>query len=484
MHLTKKISTENGLYIYDTWTNAILEVDEAVFHLLLGSHPLFPAKPNMSETEREHAHNEIREAQKSGYFRKEYPTIESFGQDGFAEYLDIILAAGPDQMILNITENCNLRCKYCVYSGSYENFRVHNENSMPMSVAQSAVDWYLAHAGREKYALGFYGGEPLLAFPQIRDVVAYARSIAGDKISFSLTTNAILLNQEICDYLIKENFKITISLDGPQDIHDRYRVDRLGQGTFSRVWKAIDLLYRTNQEFFYSNVLFNAVVAPPVEMLKIHQFIEDNLKLFKGDRFLAYPLNSQPSRFTKEIIPTDERRDSLVQSRRLHALYKKNLAETAQSPEGLLSAIYNRDFVFIHKRPMTVMSKNTASHGQCIPGARKCFVNTEGTLYMCEKINNARPIGSVFTGLDKAAITSFLSEYNAFFREPCQKCWAVRLCLKCFNSIRYGDKYDTERFEEFCSSMRARLSKAFTDYCEIREVNDDAFKWAENIQLI
>lgn len=101
-------------------------------------------------------------------------------------------------MTLQVTQNCNLRCKYCVYSGSYIN-RTHTNKRMTWEVAKRAVDFYYEHTKNSKeVSLGFYGGEPLLEIALIRKVVEYAEELfKGKKLSFNMTTNATLFTNEI-----------------------------------------------------------------------------------------------------------------------------------------------------------------------------------------------------------------------------------------------------------------------------------------------
>ena len=483
MSLMKKIRTENSNYIYDTWTNKILKVDDVVFHLLPDGDPILFTERNISELEKQQALSEIKNAKEQGFFRDEYPVIESFGGEGFSESIKALIQSGPDQMILSITENCNLRCKYCTFSGSYHSFRTHSEKTMSLKMAITAIDWYLSHKDRDGYAIGFYGGEPLLAFPLIRKIVEYTRQKVGNRAKFNMTTNGVLLNEEIAGYLISEDFTLTISLDGPRIVHDRYRVDKEGRGSFAAVWDAIHTVYQMNQDYFYLKVFFNMVMAQPVEMLEIHRFIEAYPEIFKGNRLINYPVSNKPSDFINTLSLNGLPKDTNSQSHEIYSSFKEHIIKTGQIPDGFPGAIYHRNYIHIHQRPMTLMSAKVASHGQCIPSSRKCFVSTDGQMYMCEKLCNVRPIGSVFTGLDPNVIVEFLKEYNAFFNEPCRKCWAVRLCLKCFNSVNHMDEFDRENLNEFCQAMRKGLFRTLAEYCHIREQNDNAFAWTESIEI-
>ncbi|PGS25319.1 radical SAM protein, partial [Bacillus thuringiensis] len=108
-----------------------------------------------------------------------------------------------------VTESCNLRCKYCLYSGEYDNNRTHNYFKMQTGTAKEAVFKYLASVTKIKQnkpftipMIGFYGGEPLLNYELIKDIVSYAKEVYNGKIYFNITTNATLLNEKKIKFLI------------------------------------------------------------------------------------------------------------------------------------------------------------------------------------------------------------------------------------------------------------------------------------------
>ena len=111
-----------------------------------------------------------------------------------------LLARGLEKMTLQVTQNCNLRCKYCIYSEvSNLSQRSHNENAMSFETAKNAIDFFGVHSrDKKQVAIGFYGGEPLLEFQLIKDAVSYAKKIfEGKDLSFHITTNATLMTDEM-----------------------------------------------------------------------------------------------------------------------------------------------------------------------------------------------------------------------------------------------------------------------------------------------
>ena len=481
--LIKKIRTASGYYVYDTWTNEILKVDKPIFQLLPDGEPEILHRSRIPNDEQERARSEIESAKQRGYLRDEHPEIRSFPKEALDSDVDEALRSGPDQLILNVTERCNLRCVYCAYSGAYPFNRTHSDKTMSWDVAKAAADWYFSHEKRKKFSIGFYGGEPLVAFPLLRRVVQHVRARVDKRATFSMTTNGTLLCEKVCRFLVEEGVQVTISLDGPPPVHDRYRVDSKGCGTFRSVWEGIQNLYETDRDYFHKNVSFNVVLAPPIELIQIHEFMADHPEIFKSDSIMISPLNPQSSDVMKRLTLKEPQSDMRIQRRRIHESFRGSVIEDTVGPRGFSGAYYAKELASIHQRTMTRMARKTPTHGQCIPGGRKCFVSTEGQLYMCERVAPARPIGSVWSGINRKTVVKLLEEYDEFFEGICHRCWAVRLCRKCFNDVRCENDFSGERLETFCRSTRAGLHQLLTLYCEMREVRDDAFAWAEHIEI-
>ena len=141
------------------------------------------------------------------------------------------------QLILQVTQQCNLRCAYCAYSGIYEGHRVHQNKRMSFELAKRGIDFFIKHS-REKDSIdiGFYGGEPLLEFDLLKKCTEYARGLVeGKELTFGLTTNGTLLKDEIAEYLVENDFRIGISLDGPKREHDINRRFANGKGSFDTI---------------------------------------------------------------------------------------------------------------------------------------------------------------------------------------------------------------------------------------------------------
>ena len=139
-------------------------------------------------------------------------------------------------LCLHVAHTCNLNCAYCFASqGKYHGDRA----VMPFEVGKQALDFLVAHSGnRRNLEVDFFGGEPLMNFDVVKQLVAYARSIEKEKnknFRFTLTTNGLLIDDDVIDFANREMSNVVLSLDGRKEIHDRYRVDYAGNGSWERI---------------------------------------------------------------------------------------------------------------------------------------------------------------------------------------------------------------------------------------------------------
>ena len=139
-------------------------------------------------------------------------------------------------LCLHVAHTCNLNCAYCFASqGKY-----HGERAvMSFEVGRQALDFLIAHSGtRRNLEVDFFGGEPLMNFDVVKQLVAYARSIEkahGKNFRFTLTTNGLLIDDDVIDFANREMSNVVLSLDGRKEVHDRYRVDYAGNGSWERI---------------------------------------------------------------------------------------------------------------------------------------------------------------------------------------------------------------------------------------------------------
>jgi uncharacterized protein len=149
-------------------------------------------------------------------------------------------------LVFGVTEDCCLRCAYCVYSGKYYiGERNHNETRMTIEVARKAMDLFFNYINRSSRTFK-------------------KKVILQEKFEFiiPITTNGLLLKDEIVDFLVDKNFTITVSIDGPQEMHDKFRLKVDGKGSWQTIMKNLRRLKHRYPEYYQKKVYFMCTVHP------------------------------------------------------------------------------------------------------------------------------------------------------------------------------------------------------------------------------
>jgi len=488
--LIKKFKTENSLYVYDVFTNEILRTDSLVFEMIdeIGISNLDQVVEKFSP---KYHHQDIIAAwstlmtlkDEQGFFASQGPDI-SF-QINSEQDIEKIYQIGPKQLILELTRQCNQRCKYCAFSGRYPGDRTHSPVQMPESIALQAVDFFMEKAINHPDkipAITFYGGEPLLNFKLLERVIQYVkRKAKGREYSFSLTTNGTLLNERIIQFFADNNIPILISLDGPQEMHDRYRVFPDGSGTFAGLTRNLKWIKKDYPQYFLNHISFNAVIAPPYHFDHLIDFFYHNdlLESIREKTRINF-VSGYGTTFFSDFNLEELRAQLKNEIKVLRERYEKALIENQYQSLTIEKSLFLQDYYDIDRRFIEPLPGIVRPKGICTPGLRRLFVDTEGFFYMCEKVGSHYPIGHVESGFDSSRIFKFLSEYESFF-SGCRDCWGVRLCKKCYNDIRKGDDFDRERRDYFCQRQLQELETYLISYCKVKEKNPNGFKFLEDV---
>lgn len=197
------IVTYGGKYIYDRHTNSVVRVTDEEFSEFEN---IANGKINAHESSLIHRFQNI------GMFHPN--TVEKI-EHPKTYMLNYHVNNRLGQLVLQVTQQCNLRCEYCAYSGIYNNNRIHTNSRMDWTTAKKAIDFFVERSiETEKCTISFYGGEPLLEFELIKKCIEYAEEIVeGKELIFNMTTNGTLLKSEIADFLVNHNCHISIGDD-------------------------------------------------------------------------------------------------------------------------------------------------------------------------------------------------------------------------------------------------------------------------------
>lgn len=396
-----------------------------------------------------------------------------------------------EQLTIELTGNCNLRCKYCVYNDFYEGNRTFNTSNIDFETARKAIDYVYAHSSEERLAITFYGGEPLLNFRVMKQCIDYClETIKHKQLYFSFTTNLTLMTREIADYVAQiPNMGILISLDGPEETHNRARVKRNGEGSFKDAYRGLMLLIEAVNKYKNTTLSFNAVLMPPYtteHFNEINDFFEglEGLPINTEVRATYPSPGSIPDSFIADLRASGI--SNLEDTTWLSwAKAKTNntivLGESKNIHSDVLKTglthIHNR---ILHERPMGIVHYN----GCCIPGKRRLYVCTDGSYKVCERIGNAPIIGNVDSGIDFESIEQFyLAEYEKGSVSDCAQCWAVNLCDICYaqcydkNGLNIGEK------RKLCPQAKKRYLQWLQDYHELLENRPEVIAEISKIQV-
>ncbi len=400
--------------------------------------------------------------------------LDIFPASMIREGLERLRREGPARLVLSVTEGCNFRCRYCVFSGAYRYARRHGSRNMPLETAFRAVRWYFGFAA-PVYRIAFYGGEPLLELDLIRKTVDMAcREVSGGaRLSLSLTTNGSLLDDAAIEFLAAHSFHLFISLDGPARIHDRYRRSEAGRPSFARIWERIQRIRQLVPEFFEARVNFCMTLAPPDPVPEIMEFVEENREIFANKiPVLAGLEDASPALYESLGVAEGESAPDL------DPLRERYLGQLASGgpPDGIIRAANDSAMAKLARRSMTAAPDAKISAGQCVPG-RRCHVTPDGKLHPCERANHQVSIGDVATGFDYPGIESLLRRFGAIAESHCGDCWAVRLCSRCIIDVAGGSSLSSERLSGTCAHRKRDLEKDLMLYCRARSKNSACFRY-------
>jgi uncharacterized protein len=404
-------------------------------------------------------------------WHKEQPSVEGSCVNLIEQYLK---TEGYKQLVLIITEDCNLRCRYCVYSGNYAYERVHRQLSMTWDVAREAIEWYIrkclevkAANPRKIPAVSFYGGEPLMHSSMIRRIITHARKLYSGEIVFNLTTNGTMLTENIVDFLVNNGIALTVTLNGPQSEHDRLRVFPDGSGTFHVVLKNLLMVREKYPKYYMEKCNLIVDYDWGTDLGAVAGFFEEQTGILKVGRVGMI----SPS-FTKwyEQYSSDKKRAFVVLLEDLKDAYIADILKGKNVSE-FLAHLFAEDYENIIDRPYgnVVRSSLLPYTGACVPG-EKIAVDPTGGLHCCEKMNYYFPIGNIALGLDLERIIGVVETYRRELYPACVDCSITRLCMICYAVVAGAGKFEKSP-QDLCHVLRSGIEEKFAELWSLFEAN-------------
>ena len=347
-------------------------------------------------------------------------------------------------LCLHIAHTCNLNCSYCFASqGKY-----HGERAvMSYEVGKRALDFLMEHSGtRRNLEVDFFGGEPLMNFQVVKDLVAYARSVEqerGKNFRFTLTTNGVLVDDEVIDWANRECSNVVLSLDGRKEIHDRFRVDYAGKGSWEKIVPKFQRFvekrggrdYYMRGTFTHANPDFLKDIQTMLD-LGFNELSMEPVVCAKGD----------PSALTEE-----------------------DLAIVMDQYEKLAQLMLEKDkegkpFTFYHY--MIDLSGGPCIYKRisgCGSGTEYMAVTPWGDLYPCHQFVGEERfrLGNIWDGVTNKAVQGEFAACNVYAHPECRDCWARLYCSGgCAANAYHATGSVTGVYEDGCKLFRKRMECA------------------------
>lgn len=396
---------------------------------------------------------------------------------------------------LEVTEKCNLRCKYCIYHPSHPEYREFGKRNMSIDVAKEAISMlfdYSSNSG-ERY-VGFYGGEPMMNWKLINQSIEFAKEKtkeSGKEIQFSMTTNATLINDKIADYLIGEtNMYITISLDGPKDIHNKNRIFLNNKGSFDKTIKGLKTLIKsceTHNECPEERLSINMVLdnCNEKQFFNIQDFFSTTE--WFPQNITIQTNNVDYGRHSSDyVVPQSDEERSLL-NHELEVVSpvlnwsRNNMKDpifTKGSLDEGLARIHNRFF-------LNSPAEKYGMNGCCIPGVRRVYVTVDGDYYACEKIAESPKLGDVNCGFDfKKIEEKYFDDFVEGMEHTCKNCWALNMCGLCYTNTMDESGINLSYRNESCLAERYYLEQFLIMYHTILEEEGlEVLRYLDTIEM-
>ena len=342
-------------------------------------------------------------------------------------------------LCLHIAHTCNLNCSYCFASqGKYHGDRA----LMSFEVGKRALDFLVENSGkRRNLEVDFFGGEPLMNFDVIKKLVEYARSIEKEKnknFRFTLTTNGVLVDDDVIDFANKEMSNVVLSLDGRREVHDRYRVDYSGRGSWDLVVPKFQrFVEKRGGKNYYMRATFTH--ANPDFLEDIKTMLDLGFTELSMEPVVA--AEGDPAALTEEDKP--------IVMKQYENLAKLMLERDCEG----------KPFTFYHY--MIDLKGGPCIYKRisgCGSGTEYMAVTPWGDLYPCHQFvgDEKFKLGNIYEGVTNTDIQNDFASCNVYARKECKECWAKLYCsggcaanaYHSTGSVRGVYKYGCELFRK------------------------------------
>lgn len=397
----------------------------------------YKAREDVTEDEIRECIGDIHELEKSG---------QLFTEDAYAEIAKNYRRNNFNvkAICLHVAHTCNLNCSYCFAAqGKY-----HGERAvMSLETGKRAIDFLIENSGSHKNLdIDFFGGEPLMNWEVVKQLVEYGREqekLHGKNIRFTLTTNGVLLNDEVIDFCNKEMHNVVLSLDGRPEVHNRFRKDYNGVGSYEKILpNFLNFLKKRGNKSYYMRGTYTHYNTDFLN--DILHMADLGFKELSMEPVVCDP--SDPCALTAEDLPV------------LYDQYEK-LAE-----EMIKRKKEGRGFTFYHY--MIDLTGGPCIYKRvagCGSGTEYLAVTPWGELYPCHQFvgDEKYSMGNIYDGVTNTAVREKFASCNAYTRPGCADCWAKLYCAGGCAANAYHATGDISGVYEYgCDLFKKRIECA------------------------
>ncbi len=436
--------------VLDTCSGSVHVVDEAAYDMI-AMYKELPREEIVSRILDKYSHREELTEPEILSCLDQISTLEQSGKlftpDSFEPMAGDFKARSGSvikALCLHVAHTCNLNCSYCF--ASQGNF--HGERAlMSYEVGRRALDFLIENSGsRRNLEVDFFGGEPLMNWQVVKELVKYARSVegnAGKNFRFTLTTNGVLIDDDVIDFCNKEMSNVVLSLDGRKEVNDRFRVDYQGRGSFDAIVPKFQKLVKSrNGKQYYMRGTFTHHNPDFLEDIKT--MLDLGFTELSMEPVVCAP--DDPSALTdsdrKIVMEQYEKLAELILQRRKSG----------------------KPFTFYHY--MIDLEGGPCIYKRisgCGSGTEYMAVTPWGDLYPCHQFvgDEKYKLGNVFDGVTNHAIQEEFRACNVYSRPDCADCWAKLYCSGgCAANAYHATGSISGIYEAGCELFRKRMECA------------------------
>lgn len=354
--------------------------------------------------------------------------------------------ASLSDLEMNVAQVCNLACEYCcVGKGEFGETAIR----MSREIARSAIDQLLERSLGPTHEITFFGGEPLLNLSVISDILDYATTKAnslGRSVTFRLLTNGTAFSAKAVRQIHAYNVRVQVSIDGPEESNDRWRVDKQGRGTFLRVINAINRYFRSRKDLISIRA---TLTRGNLNAYRVYFFLKEQ----GFDRVVVSHANGHFDASHYSAAELEELKSG-------YTLLAKHFLQSALECESILvvGAPFNE-----HIRTLAAGDRKSS---YCGAGTRFVGLSARGEYYFCQDLaeDHCAKVGDVGSDLQTNQVRAIVNQIAAVDNKPvCSDCWARYVCGGGCGALAASENRD--------------LSRPFFPDCELIRHNIELSAW-------